>query len=540
MKEQRAIWAKVGAWVMCVAVATVLSAWGQGDMPEGEEVGGGLPSDMPTEIEGSEVVVAPPPEIVVGEGVGTPDAFVRVNVTAQGYQERLPWQKSNPVTRRGIGAIIEGGAVLVTARLVTDLIYAEFEHPRTGQKVGAEIEGVDYEANLALLRPVVGSEDFLEAFDQLEIAGDAELGDSLTVYQVGETGRGTETRTTLLRFTVSRYFLRSSFFLAYQAFGTIQQQTGSFTLPVLRDGRLAGLVVTYSSDDQVSTILPAPIIRHFLEDLREGEYGGFPNLGVSFQSTLDEQFRRYLKLGDREGGVFVTRVQRGSTAELAGVKTGDVLLQVGDHPLDGRGFYEDPDFGPLPMSHLVRGRAHVGEALRLVLWRDGEEMELEAELRKPEAEGELIRPFRFGEPVPYVLHGGLLFQELSVPYLESFGGDWEGRAPARLVQAWREPDAYEEEGRDSIVFLSGVVPTESTQGYEPLGGQIVERVNGKDVPNLRALAEALDEGTEDGIHRIELAGFPGVLFLDEERAAVDNEVVLRGAYRVPELRWLGE
>ena len=40
-----------------------------------------------------------------------------------------------------------------------------------------------------------------------------------------------------------------------------------------KDKKLAGLLVSYSSKDQISHILPVSIIEHFLKDLEDGEYG---------------------------------------------------------------------------------------------------------------------------------------------------------------------------------------------------------------------------------------------------------------------------
>ena len=63
---------------------------------------------------------------------------------------------------------------------------------------------------------------------------------------------------------------------------------------MVKGGKLAGLLLRYDSKNQVATLLPAPIIEHFLKDVADGKYDGFPSLGIEFQSTLDEQFRDYL------------------------------------------------------------------------------------------------------------------------------------------------------------------------------------------------------------------------------------------------------
>src|SRR5882757_3273245 len=81
-----------------------------------------------------------------------PLSVVRVNVTNQPWDFGRPWGKRPPYSRRAIGTVLTGNRVLVTAELVANANYVEFETAEGGQKVPATIEVVDYEANLALLK----------------------------------------------------------------------------------------------------------------------------------------------------------------------------------------------------------------------------------------------------------------------------------------------------------------------------------------------------------------------------------------------------
>ena len=77
---------------------------------------------------------------------------VRVNATNQAYNFFHPWTKRAPFSRRGLGAVLDGKRVLVTAELVANSTYLEFENAEGGRKVPATVDVVDYEANLALLK----------------------------------------------------------------------------------------------------------------------------------------------------------------------------------------------------------------------------------------------------------------------------------------------------------------------------------------------------------------------------------------------------
>jgi hypothetical protein len=133
-----------------------------------------------------------------------------------------------------------------------------------------------------------------------------------------------------------------------------------------------------------------------------------------------------------------------------------------------------------------------------------------------------------------VLSGGVLFQELTSAYLNSFGAEQRGGALLRLQRIATNPDEFEKEGRKKVVFIGAVLPTTSTQGYERMSGQVVEEVNGKKITELADVAAALKE-PKDGLHILKLREFPFILHLDALRVERDNMQLLNGVFRVSEL-----
>jgi hypothetical protein len=128
-----------------------------------------------------------------------------------------------------------------------------------------------------------------------------------------------------------------------------------------------------------------------------------------------------------------------------------------------------------------------------------------------------VPPYLYGRGPDYTIVGGLVFQELSRPYLGAWG-DWARRAPPRILVAMdRGP---EEAGR--IVLLSSVLPDAANLGYQELRDLIVERVNARAVASLAELRAAF-AAPVGRFHVVELA--PGqdaarlVLDVAEARAA---------------------
>ncbi|MCB1089674.1 MAG: PDZ domain-containing protein, partial [Verrucomicrobiae bacterium] len=292
-------------------------------------------------------------------------SLVRVNATLQSYNFVRPWEKGAPTPRRGLGAMLKGNRVLVTAELIVNSTYIELEHPQTGKKMPAKIVGRDYEANLALVAPIDEKTDFLSDLVPLDLDLSVKAKDKVEVWQIEDNGDGVTTTVDVLRASVGEYFIDGSVFLVYQTVGSLQARANSFTLPVVKDGKLVGMLLSYNAKEQISQVLAGPIIRAFLDDLSDGDYQGFPNMGIAFDQTLDDQLRRFAGIEGKDGGIFVTSVQKDSSAGKAGIETGDVILSVNGNPIDSRGNYLDPQFGRLNFSHLVRGGAKVGETVRV-------------------------------------------------------------------------------------------------------------------------------------------------------------------------------
>lgn len=456
-------------------------------------------------------------------------SLVRVNATLQSYNFVRPWEKGAPTPRRGLGAVLEGDRVLVTAELIVNATYIELEHPSTGEKTPARILGRDYEANLAVLAPFTDKSGVLKGLVPLELDLSVTSDDELEVWQIEDNGDGVTTTVDVLRASVGEYFIDGSVFLVYQTVGSLQARANSFTLPVIKNGKLAGMLLSYNAKEQISQILAGPIIRAFLDDLEDGKYAGFPNLGIAFDQTIDEQLRRFAGIADKEGGVFVSSVQKDSSADKAGIEVGDVILAINGKAIDSRGNYEHPQYGKLNFSHLVRGAAKVGDEAKFSLIRKGKATEVAVKLERKAPDAYLIDAYMFDRGPRYLILGGLIFQELTLPYLESWGDEWDTRAPFKLVHAQAHPEQYEEEGRDKLVFLSNVIRTPSTLGYEDLNSAIVTQVNGKPIKNIRDLAAAFAKPSAEGLHRIEFDGFPNVIYIDDRMSrAVNQQLVQYG------------
>ena len=232
-----------------------------------------------------------------------------------------------------------------------------------------------------------------------------------------------------------------------------------------------------------------------------------------YSQTLDEQFRNYLKLDQEDGGVFVSKVIEGASAAAANIKSGDVILSINGKGIDSRGNYNDPVWGKLSFSHLVRGKAFTGDPMKIKILREGQKKDINLKLIRRPAEDYLIDPYMFDRGPKFAIIGGLVFQELSVPFLKLFGNDWKSRAPIKMLMAHASPEMYEKEGRRKLVILTRTIPTPVTLGYERLSTLIVTKINGVPINDIQDVDKAASMPANEQ-HRIEFESYPKLIFLD--------------------------
>lgn len=461
-------------------------------------------------------------------------SLVRVNSTGQAYDFFRPWAKKAPFMRRGLGVVLADNQVLVTAELVANHTYVELEKSVTAEKTPAEVVVVDYDCNLALLKPTDAG--FLKEAKPLQLDSGARVGDKATILQLESNGLIAETPATITTITVAGYPMDHLSLLTYRLSAPLQNRDGSFTIPAVRNGRLLGLLMRYDGRSQTADLIPAPVIEHFLADAKLAKYPGFPRAGMAFSATRDPQFRRYIGLNEN-GGVYVTEVRPGSASDKAGLRKGDIILAVDGKPVDQDGNYDNPDFGKISFSYLTSTLARSGDKVEFTIQRDGKRKTIPVTVEPIDKAGIVSEPYFFDRQPRYYILGGLVFQELSRPYLQEWGGGWAKEAPQRLVYL----DAFQGEMPDDhgkVVFLSQVLPTQDTLGYENLDHLVVNKVNGVEIKSLDDLAKAA-ASPKDGFHRIEFDQDPGFIVLDAAEVENSKGELMRD-YGLPALDNLGK
>lgn len=98
-------------------------------------------------------------------------------------------------------------------------------------------------------------------------------------------------------------------------------------------------------------VIPTPVIRHFLEDIKDGVYDGYVDMGIQAAPILNPAMRKAFGLPDDEKGVLIGKVLKGSSADGV-LRNGDLLMKVDGYDVDSSAMIE-LDGQKISMKELI-------------------------------------------------------------------------------------------------------------------------------------------------------------------------------------------
>ena len=453
-------------------------------------------------------------------------SLLRLNVTQQKPLYHTPWLQEDPQTLYGMAVLLENNLLLTTSEMVANAKFLSLLSADKTRSLPAKVVAVDYNANLALLAPKNEADNaFLETLTPVKIALQSpKKEEELSLWQLLDDGSAQATEGKVKSFAMAPSTAESSKFLLSEVKSIISECGNSFTLPAFQGNQLAGLLGIYDKKNQIAQFIDSSVIEKFVADATEGNYEGFAELEIEEAPTIDPVFREYLKLTPDMGGIYIKRARHCGNAYKGGLRPGDVILALDNYPISASGYVELPPYGKLDWSQIIRGQKKVGDILEVLVRRNGENKTLSFPLEKTVTQN-AIEPYLYDQKVPYIIHGGFIFTELSLPYLTSFGNNWYSKAPAELVNILQVANEKQESASpDKTVLLSSCIPTPATLGYERLAYVVVKEVNGEKIRSLSALSQAFKH-PQNGFHVIKLSKEPYTLYLSEEEAQKVNKVL---------------
>src|ERR1700736_1239166 len=471
------------------------------------------PNESAKPTEAPPTVIAVPVAPQKGNGK-VQKSVVRITTTAVEPDYKAPWNSG--AIGRGIGAgfVIDGSRILTNAHVVSNSRYLTVERDGDPNKYPAKVQFVAHDCDLALI--TVDAPGFYKNMIPLQLGGIPELESVVSAYGFPIGGE----RMSVTTGTVSRIdfqlYTHSSIdqHLAVQI--SAQINPGNSGGPVMQNAKVVGVAFQgYSGDvaQGVAYMIPTPVIRRFLEDIKDGTYNKYVDLGITYTKLLNPAQRHYLGLKDDDRGVLIPTVV--SAGPCAGkVQPGDVLLAIDGHPIASDASVE-LDGERVEMPEVVE-RKFKGDKVKLDLLRDKKPVTTTIELTT--VAPYLIQGHSYDVRPRYIVYGGLLFQPLNLELIDAY------QPPDLRLRHFFDFFVLEQLYVDhpEVVVLTNVLPDPINTYLSPYRFGIVDEVNGLKIRTLNDLANAFASKPERFVIRMIGDGPPLVLDPAQIAAARDR------------------
>jgi len=426
----------------------------------------------------------------------------------------IPWQDYTQGATSGSGFVISGNQIMTCAHVVADATQIMVRKQSCEEKFFAKVLFVNHEADLAII--TVEDKTFFSDTPALSFNGVPPL--QTTVLVVGYPVGGeniTFTQGIVTRIEPSLYAHSMKHLLAMQVDANVNP--GNSGGPAFAPDRtVLGVAFQIQKENNIYSIIPVPIIRHFLDDIKDGKVDGIADSPFSAIATMESKdLRKAYKMQDQQTGVLLCKVELGAKP-LGLFKQDDVLLSVGGKRIANNGRIRH--MGHTLDFQVMLAEKQLKESLAFEILREGKLMKVEYPLCKLP---NVCRGFEFDYRPTYFIAGGLVFIPLNGNYVIEMGG-----ASNLDLDLFEEHYAPGDEG----VMLVFVLADEINHGYQQHTHVQVIKVNGKRVTSLRDLLKTV-EIQKTGFITFLLANKIPIV-MDVEKMKASTPRILK-QYRVP-------
>jgi hypothetical protein len=449
-----------------------------------------------------------------------------IRLTAQRGLPQEPWKKGPLEARTGYALAVGTNLFLTTDQLVRDATLVEVSPAGSARYYPARVIRADRDLNLALLD--VSSARLPEPPIPLELAALPFPGSRGDFYQFTEGGVLQGGGVQILRASMDAPSRELPPLLTLQFLCDIPLNGPG--LPILQDGRLAGMAATYDRATKLGLLYPGRVLKRFIEDAVRPDYQGPAWAGLSWKALPDPARRRYLKVSDDDRGVEILTTVTGTDA-AAVLQRGDVLLTWSGFPVDQQGYYDDPAMGRIPFPALIAD-CRPGDSVPVSFSRGGAVTQAVVRLSARAAFRRKV-PEYDANPPEYLIEGGLVMRDLTGDYLRAEGSDWMRRANPRLVHLYLTEGGEDVANGARIPILAFSLPDTVNAGYQEFTDEVIVQANGEPVNSLKDIRRIRKR---DGfIRSLRLLGLDVDLVLDPEELPAANARIAE-SYRIPTLQ----
>ncbi len=459
--------------------------------------------------------------VMFGEVSDYQNSIVKVFSAKQDYDYSEPWKRLPVRNGSATGFIIRGGRILTNAHAVANSRFIQVRFEGKTEKIPVEIEYLSDDYDLAIL-------SFRENFntkwlEPLEFGEMPKVQDDVTVYGYPIGGDGLSiTEGIISRVEAHKYVFSQQEFTVLQTDAAINP--GNSGGPVIKDGLVIGVAFQgRRGSNNIGYIIPSHIVRNFITDVEDGEYEGIPDFGIQWSKLESPVHRRMLGLSSEQTGILVKNVLAYSCLKDV-IERGDVLTSINGCRIgiDGTIIFRDRE--RVNYKYILENTSF-GDEIKLGYVRDQEEYEEPIKVTDC-ANKSVIAKYRSTASPKYYIKSGIIFEKLSVNYLNKFSKSLFNRrdTPYDLLSLMEDPPNDVEE----IVFIVSVLPDDSNMGYQEIKNLRIEEINNKKVVNFQQFIEELERG-----NYIELVGSKGQVIIIDNQLSAERDPLILERYNIP-------
>ena len=396
----------------------------------------------------------------------TKQAIVKIYTTAKTPNYQEPWSSSIR-SSTGSGAIIKDNFILTNAHVVADQTFIVVQRYGQRKRYTAKVHAVSHQADLALLK--VEDKDFFTGVKPLTFGTLPAVEQKIVVYGYPMGGNTlSATIGVVSRVEHHTYVHSGESFLAVQVDAAVNP--GNSGGPALSNGKIVGVVMQVISKSQnIGYLVPVNMVQHFIEDMKDGTYDGFADLGIGTQKLENPTMRRHYELDENITGVLVDKILYNSS--LKGIiKEEDILVAVDGHNIEDDGTVAFREYEYTSYQYFVDAY-QMGETVKLEVIRDKKKMQIDVKLKYMADDMYLVKTTRYDTMPSYFVYGGYVFSPLTRNLIRSTTRN-------RLMLSYLASQWQEEDRKEKVVLLK-VLASNLTRGNNDFGMWVIEKINGK-------------------------------------------------------------
>ena len=465
----------------------------------------------------------------VSEAEQVRSSLVRIWSTVQSPNYTEPWEPGNMSGGVGSGFIISGKRIVTNAHVVSNSRFLVINKEGGSNRYSARPKFIAHDCDLAILE--VEDQSFFDGTAALDFGGIPEINSTVAAYGYPIGGQ----RMSVTRGVVSRIEFRTYAHSSLDQHLSIQVDAainpGNSGGPVVQNGKVVGVAFQAFSGavaQNTGYMIPTPVIKRFLDDIKDGKYDGYVELAAHHLNLLNPGYRRYLGMKPDDPGVLITDVMKVGSA-AGKLQRGDILRSIDGHPITRTGKIQ-LNGSEVQLEEIVERKFH-GDKVAMDVLRAGKPKKVELTLRG--AWPYQIYSHKYNVRPRYVCFAGLVFQPLSRDFVSAH----KIRDLELLYHfdSFIKKEIYLE--RPEIVVLSTILPDPVNRDITAYRQKIVDEINGVKIKSLKDAAKAFAKKTDEHIIKLYREGRPIVIEANKVAGARQR---MKENYQVTQEQYLGE